>query len=117
MTYHSGVSHHKNPTSFSYNEHTFSNKSCIEANKVKEMLSANNCKTFCIPIQFSSLFNSSEIDKCYNHDDHFCAYKEIEDYIWKMSLAKQISCNKSNVEKYYRYASEITILIFLDSLL
>ena len=54
---------------------------CFNTTRIKEELSANNCKDSCIPINFRSLFNSSDIKTCVNYNDHFCALYSTFPYI------------------------------------
>ena len=75
---------------------------CIDTKEIKKIRKDQNCKKDCIPIQFSSLFDPSEIKICLDYDDHFCAYHQIQGYIWRLSLEKQILCTKENVEKSYK---------------
>ena len=75
---------------------------CIDTNEIKKIRKDQKCKEVCIPVQFSSLFEPSEIKICLDYDNHFCAYNQIQDYIWKLSLGKQILCTKENVEKSYK---------------
>ena len=73
---------------------------CIDTNGIKEKLKAKNCKELCIPIQYSSLVDSSEINICSDYDNHTCAQRNIQGYIRRLS--KKIWCTKENVEKSYK---------------
>ena len=78
-------------------------RKCIDTNAIKKIRKDQNCKEFCIPIQYSSLFDSSEIKICSDYEDHFCALDEIQyQYIWKISLKKQILCSKEHVKNSYK---------------
>ena len=46
---------------------------CFNTTRIKEEISAGNCKDSCIPINYRSLFRSSEIKTCVTYNDHFCA--------------------------------------------
>ena len=46
---------------------------CFNTTRIREELSAGNCKDSCIPINFRSLFTFSDIKTCVNYNDHFCA--------------------------------------------
>ena len=43
-----------------------------------------------------------EIKICLDYENHFCAYHQIQMYIWKLSKKKQILCTKENVKKSYK---------------
>ena len=76
---------------------------CIDTNAIKKIRKDQKCKEVCIPIQFSSLFDLSEIKICSDYEDHFCALDEIQyQYIWKISLKKQILCSKEHVKNSYK---------------
>ena len=77
-------------------------RQCIDTNSIKEVRKDQKCKEDCIPIQFSSLFDLSEIKICLDYENHFCAYHQIQMYIWKLSKKKQILCTKENVKKSYK---------------
>jgi hypothetical protein len=51
---------------------------CIDTNAIKKIRKDQKCKEVCIPIQFSSLFDLSEIKICSDYEDHFCALDEIQ---------------------------------------
>ena len=53
-------------------------------------------------MQFSSLFDLSEIKICSDYDDHHCAFPKIRRDIWKLSSEKQLLPTKENVEKSYK---------------
>ena len=78
------------------------NTKCIDTNGIKKLHKDKNCKEFCIPIQYSSLFDSSEIKICSDYDDHHCVFQEIRSYVWNLSFEKQILCSKENIEKSYK---------------
>ena len=37
-----------------------------------------------------------------DYENHFCAYNQIQRFIYKLSIEKQILCTKENVEKSYK---------------
>ena len=79
------------------------NTKCIDTDGIKKLYKDKDCKEFCIPIQYSSLFDSSEIKICSDYEDHFCAFDKIQyQYIWKMSLKKQILCTEEKVSNSYK---------------
>ena len=80
----------------------FQTGSLIDANEIKKILYDKKCKEFCIPIQFSLLFDLSEIKICSDYDDHHCAFPKIRSYIWKLQSENQLLCTKENVEKFYK---------------
>ena len=47
-------------------------------------------------------FDLSKIKICLDYENHFCAYHQIQMYIWKLSKKKQILCTKENVKKSYK---------------
>ena len=63
---------------------------CFNTTRVKEELSARNCKDSCIPINFRSLFSSSEIKTCVTYNDHFCALHSTFPYIESKYLIIQL---------------------------
>ena len=75
---------------------------CIDTNSIKKIRKDQKCKEVCIPIQFSSLFDLSEIKICLDYENHFCAYNQIQRFIYKLSIEKQILCTKENDEKSYK---------------
>ena len=50
------------------------NTKCIDTNEIKKLYKDENCKKVCIPIQYSSLFDSSEFKICSDYDDHHCVF-------------------------------------------
>ena len=79
-----------------------SSTQCIDTNSIKKIRKDQKCKEVCIPIQFSSLFDLSEIKICLDYENNFCAYRQIERYIYKLSREKQILCTKENATKSYK---------------
>ena len=75
---------------------------CIDINSIKKIRKDQKCKEVCIPIQLSSLFDLSEIKICLDYENHFCAYYQIQWYIYKLSREKQILCTKENATKSYK---------------
>ena len=75
---------------------------CIDTNSIKKIRKDQKCKEVCIPIQFSSLFDLSEIKICLDYENHFCAYDQIKRYVYKLSREKQILCTKENAIKSYK---------------
>ena len=73
-------------------------ESCLKPNDILRVRDAQNCSNNCIPINYSSLFNTSEIKVCKSFVDHFCAFNEVGSHIFH-----QLSfCMKPTVEKYFK---------------
>ena len=75
---------------------------CIDPNAIKKIRKDQMCKEVCIPIQFSSLFDLSEIKICLDYENHFCAYEKIFRYVNNLSRERQILCTKENAIKSYK---------------
>ena len=71
---------------------------CFNTTRIKEELSTGNCKDSCIPINFRSLFNSSEIKTCVTYNDHFCALYSTFPYIEGKYL---LSCSINDTVEMY----------------
>ena len=76
----------------------FSQEICFNFSDIMGIRQSRNCSEHCIPITFSSLFNTSEIPICKDFIDHFCAYNDI----WFYVLHQQKICMKPDVEKYFK---------------
>ena len=78
------------------------NTKCIDTKGIMKLYKDENCKEVCIPIQYRSLYDSSEIKICSDYDDHHCVFQKIRSYVWNLSFEKQILCTKENIEKSYK---------------
>jgi len=73
-------------------------ENCFTSQNIVSILNSLNCTEICIPINLSSLFNTSDIQICTSFDNHFCAFWELESFV-----EKQLEfCNKTSPEKYFK---------------
>ena len=80
------------------NEHTTPTlEYCFKPDDIVEILNSSNCTEICIPVHFSSLFNT-EIKTCSNNQAHFCAFYEIYSHVDK----QQEYCMTPNTQKYFK---------------
>ena len=68
-------------------------ESCINAENILKIRRDMNCKEFCIPYIYSSLFTTSEIKICGTFEDDWCAREEI----WHHLVFQKASCLGSKV--------------------
>ena len=71
---------------------------CFKSDKIRMILESKNCTEICIPIHYSSLYNTSEIKICSAFQNHFCAFYPIQWHIEE----QQNTCMQPIVEKYFK---------------
>lgn len=61
----------------------------------------SGCSTFCVPVQYSSFVNSTDLPTCQSLDEHLCANGQIFHYI-NHQTTKICNSMNSNSKKYYK---------------